>query len=111
MLRKLNLFFCSGEEKEALNFLGPLQLSASLHLKTETDQVSETLWFLVIEFQTKDEVHRPSDSECYTPSSEPLSTVYLFEIIWPPLWSSGQSSWLRIQRPISIRGATRFSEK
>jgi hypothetical protein len=31
--------------------------------------------------------------------------------IRPPLWSSGQSSWLQIQRgPNSIPGATRFSE-
>jgi hypothetical protein len=27
----------------------------------------------------------------------------------PPLWCSGQSSWLRI--PVSITGATRFSDK
>jgi hypothetical protein len=31
-------------------------------------------------------------------------------LVWPPLWSSGQSSWLQIQRS-SIPGATRFSEK
>jgi hypothetical protein len=29
----------------------------------------------------------------------------------PPLWASGQSSWLKIQRSGSITGATRFSEK
>jgi hypothetical protein len=26
---------------------------------------------------------------------------------WPPLWSSGQSSWLQIRRPGSIPGTTR----
>jgi hypothetical protein len=29
----------------------------------------------------------------------------------PPLWSSGQGSWLQIQRPGSIPGAIKFSEK
>jgi hypothetical protein len=29
----------------------------------------------------------------------------------PPLWSSGQSSWLQIGGPGSIPGITRFSEK
>jgi hypothetical protein len=28
---------------------------------------------------------------------------------WPPLWSSGQSSWLQIRGPGSIPGTTRFS--
>jgi hypothetical protein len=31
---------------------------------------------------------------------------------WPPLWSSGQSSWLQIKKmPGTIPGATRFSER
>jgi hypothetical protein len=28
----------------------------------------------------------------------------------PPLWSSGQSSWLQIRRPSSIPGTTRKTE-
>jgi hypothetical protein len=63
-------------------------MSPSSHLKIETDPVSETLFFSsYVEFRTLDEVHKPSDSECYTPPSG------------PPLWSSGQSSWLQIRRP------------
>jgi hypothetical protein len=31
--------------------------------------------------------------------------------IRPPLWSNGQSSWLQIQRSISIPDATKFTEK
>jgi hypothetical protein len=38
--------------------------------------------------------------------------VYYVEESRPPLWSSGQSSWVQIQRgPGSIPGATRFSEE
>jgi hypothetical protein len=32
----------------------------------------------------------------------------LSDLSWPPLWSSGQSSWPQIQRSGSIPGATRF---
>jgi hypothetical protein len=28
-------------------------------------------------------------------------------MFWPPLWSSGQSSWLQIRRPGSIPGTTK----
>jgi hypothetical protein len=41
------------------------------YLRTETDPVSETLCFPVIEFRMMDKVQKPSINECYTPSSEP----------------------------------------
>jgi hypothetical protein len=37
------------------------------------------------------------------------STIMIY--IGPPLWSSGQSSWLQIQRSGFYPGATRFTEK
>jgi hypothetical protein len=48
------------------------------HLRTETDPVSETF------FRIPDDVQKPSNSECYTPLSEPfkiylLSLVYLYK--------------------------------
>jgi hypothetical protein len=46
----------------------------STYLKTETGPVSGTLSFLIIynSFLTIDIVHKPSDSELYTPSSQPF---------------------------------------
>jgi hypothetical protein len=35
------------------------------HLRTETDPVSETLCFLVIEFRTMDKVQKPSINKLY----------------------------------------------
>jgi hypothetical protein len=46
------------------------------HLKTEIDPVSETLFASYLEFLTMEKVWKPSDSECYTPSSEP------FRVYW-----------------------------
>jgi hypothetical protein len=45
-----------------------------LHMRKETNPASETLcffWFL--EYRTMDKVRKPSNFECYTPSSEPFS--------------------------------------
>jgi hypothetical protein len=64
-----------GPNRVGLSLSLALSLSLSLppHLKTETDPVSETLCFLsYLEVQTMDAVHKPSDAECYTPSSEPF---------------------------------------
>jgi hypothetical protein len=62
----------------------------SLHLKMEIDPVSETLFSSYLESQMMDKVHKPSDSECYSPS-EPFRfdsyNIYL------------ERSWLQIQRP------------
>jgi hypothetical protein len=44
-------------------------------LRTETDPVSETLFYL--ERRTMDKVQKPNNPECYTPSSEPFR-IYLF---------------------------------
>jgi hypothetical protein len=41
-----------------------------LHLRTETDPVSETSCSL--EYQTMEKVQKPSNSVCYAPSSEPF---------------------------------------
>jgi hypothetical protein len=46
-------------------------------LKTETDPVSETLCFLVVEIRTMDKVQKLISNECYTPSSEPFR-MYFF---------------------------------
>jgi hypothetical protein len=41
------------------------------------------------------------------------STLFTYKIVRrPPLWSSGQSSWLQIRRPrVRFPGTTRFSDK
>jgi hypothetical protein len=46
-----------------------------LHLRTETDPVSETSYSL--EYQTMGKVKKPSNSVCYTPSLEPFR-IYLY---------------------------------
>jgi hypothetical protein len=46
------------------------------HLRTERDPVSEMLCSL--EYRAMDEVQKPSNPECYTPSSEPFR-IYFFE--------------------------------
>jgi hypothetical protein len=41
-----------------------------------------------------------------------FSTYLLFHLKSPPLWSSGQSSWLQNRRPrVRFPGTTRFSDK
>jgi hypothetical protein len=55
----------------------PRSVSPILHLRTETDPVSETLCFLVLFFLeclTMEKAQKLSKSECYTPSSEPFKT-------------------------------------
>jgi hypothetical protein len=42
------------------------------HLRTETGAVSETSCFLVRRIPDGEKVENPSNSECYTPSSEPF---------------------------------------
>jgi hypothetical protein len=60
--------------------LGPLERAnlnhwiGHLHLKTETDPVSETSCFL--KYQTMGKVQKPNNSVCYTPSSKPFR-IYL----------------------------------
>jgi hypothetical protein len=48
------------------------------HLKTETDPVSETLYFSYLEFRTMDRVYKPHYSECYTSLSELFRFYNLF---------------------------------
>jgi hypothetical protein len=43
-----------------------------LHLRIETDPVSETSCFYFVEHRTMEKVQKPSNSVCYTPSSEPF---------------------------------------
>jgi hypothetical protein len=45
----------------------------SPHLSTETDPVSKTLFSSYLECWTMDKAQKPSNSECYTPSSESFS--------------------------------------
>jgi hypothetical protein len=47
----------------------------SSHLKTETDPASETLFLVIYNFQTIDEVQKSSDSECYTQQERNSSCV------------------------------------
>jgi hypothetical protein len=49
----------------------------SLHLRTETDPVSETLYFLVFRIPDDGEVQNLSDSECYTDPFNPMKAVFL----------------------------------
>jgi hypothetical protein len=49
-------------------------------LKTETDPVSETLFSSYLEFRTMDKVQKPTHSECYTPSSEPVRFYNIYTI-------------------------------
>jgi hypothetical protein len=51
------------------------------HLRMETNPVSETLHSLVLlEYWTTAKVQRPSNPECYTPSSGPFSIYLLVEL-------------------------------
>jgi hypothetical protein len=54
---------------EFLNFVyHPVGVSTP-HLRTETAPVSEACF---LEYWMMDKVHKPSNSKCYTPSSEPF---------------------------------------
>jgi hypothetical protein len=69
-------------------------------MKKETDPASET-FFSYLEFRTIDEVHRSSDSECYLWIYKRENYVlfnFVTHYLWASLLSSGQSSWLQIQR-------------
>jgi hypothetical protein len=50
-------------------------------------------------------------TELYCVSCEVRTEIIYVEESRQPLWSSGQSSWLQIQSPVSIPDTTRFSEK
>jgi hypothetical protein len=49
------------------------------HLRTETDPVSETKCLYSREYRTMGKVLKPSNSVCYTPSSEPFR-IYSFRV-------------------------------
>jgi hypothetical protein len=51
---------------------GPNGVGLSVHLRTETDIVSEKLRSRVFRIPDDEESPKPSNSECYTPSSEPF---------------------------------------
>jgi hypothetical protein len=72
--QKLYLFLSLGGRGETPPSKGPNRVGVSLpHLRMETDPVSEMLYSVVFyEYWTMDEVQKPSNSECYTPSSEPF---------------------------------------
>jgi hypothetical protein len=42
------------------------------HNVSETDPVSETLFSNFLEYWMMDKAQKPSNSKCYTPSSEPI---------------------------------------
>jgi hypothetical protein len=50
-------------------------VSASLHLRAEMDPVPETSFVVILENNDGQNSH-PSDSERYTPSSEPFSASH-----------------------------------
>jgi hypothetical protein len=71
------------ERREAPTLLGPLdrarpsqcaQVSTSSRLKTVTSSFRNVVFpsYLRVEFRGMGEVHKPSDSECYAPLSEPI---------------------------------------
>jgi hypothetical protein len=81
----------------------------SPHLKLEADSISETLCFLVIWSSGRYINQRPSDSECYTPSSEPF-TFYLHFFTFTPLlftalnWAENWSTPKRVARRLLLQG-------
>jgi hypothetical protein len=60
-----------------------------VHLRTETDPASETSCSL--EYQTMDQVKKPSNSVCYIPSSEPFR-IYKY---MPGSWHSNSSHCMK----------------
>jgi hypothetical protein len=69
-VRQLDLLPSLSEKKESPALLGSLERITSISRKKELFPKRYVFQFL--QFQTMDEVHKPIDSECYTPSSEPL---------------------------------------
>jgi hypothetical protein len=65
------------EGGDTSTLLGSLE-RVNLNHWPETDPVSETLCFLVFGIPDDGQVQKPSDSQCYTPSSAPcrFSVVY-----------------------------------
>jgi hypothetical protein len=82
--RKLDLFPSSG--KKTPTQLGPLEranvnhcLLPPFYLRTETDPVSETS--CSFKYRTMDKVHKPRNSLCYSPSSQPFRNQPSFNLI------------------------------
>jgi hypothetical protein len=69
------MFLSSGEGKWTPTLLGPLEGANLSHWSPE-DGIKSNFRNIVfsscLEFPAMDKVHKPSDSECYTPSSEPF---------------------------------------
>jgi hypothetical protein len=60
-------------------------LETRKHNVSETDPVSKTLFFFYfLQYWTMDKVQRPSNSECYTPSSEPFRIYMIVPWIGRP---------------------------
>jgi hypothetical protein len=62
------------------NQFGPLEranLNHWTHLRKETDAVSETSCFLFSRTPGMNKVQKPSNSECYTPLSEPFRIYHV----------------------------------
>jgi hypothetical protein len=59
MLQKLDLFLPSGEGQKTTTLLGPVESANLSHVVCQ-----------FLEFWMMDKVQNPSNSECYTPSSE-----------------------------------------
>jgi hypothetical protein len=78
--RKLDLSPSSGGWGR-INLLSWARLSCPIHLRTEADPVSETLWYcLSSTYKTMDKVqNKPNSSVQHTPSSESFQ-VYLIAL-------------------------------
>jgi hypothetical protein len=57
------------------------QQSRCLPLTWGRKQISFSQTFLFLEYRMKNEVRKPSNSECYTPSSEPFTIYLLLNLI------------------------------
>jgi hypothetical protein len=60
------------------NLVGVFSL---LHMRMETDPVSETSCFYSQKYWTMGKIQNPSNFMCYTPSSEPYK-IYLYNLCW-----------------------------
>jgi hypothetical protein len=87
----------------------PTLLGPSERESREKTQFPKRNVLLFLEYRTIDEVHKPvilrvNDHRLYrlytlvTCSRIRQFCVYYAEVAGPPLWSSGQSSWVQIQR-------------
>jgi hypothetical protein len=72
--------------------VGPLRKSSPLHMRMKTDPVSETSCFYPPKTPEDGKVQQPSNSVCYTPSSEPYKidyyiAPYILHILTMVFWS------------------------